>query len=107
MMAQSRGCLLLATLIEAGDWAGPVLALSPAGESGSKILKSAVGTVVVAVNNNDLLGGSHGVISDDDLDDFRQLTKGSVTRRLIEVDGLGPDGWSAETVAGLIRELAA
>jgi len=73
VIAQSRGCRLLAEHIVGGSspcWSGPVLALSPAGEWGLALTAAHSGRLLIAASGNDLieLGGAHPVIQRSDVE---------------------------------------
>jgi len=115
VVAQSRGCRLLAALLEPTDdateavWSGPVLVLSPAGGPtkdlgwGAKIFSSPAAAVVVAVSEGDL---STGAVSDGDLAELRELGSGhDASRYLFEVDAPQHGRWRPDEAMGLLRRV--
>jgi len=110
VMAYSRGCRLLAEHLLSAEciWAGPIILLSPAGEWGAKLLRSNACAVIVAVSDNDLVGhgGSHPVITEEDLEDMRCAVKEQGPSRHLVLAGVdaGIQGWANE-VAGFVHKI--
>lgn len=114
VVAQSRGCRLLVQHIIGGDdpcWAGPVLALSPAGEWGAALASSEVyeGRMLIAFSGRDMieLGGAHPVLTRSDVDAISLAVDASQAqgaRRLCyEEERRG--GW-AESVVAMALDVA-
>jgi len=108
VVAQSRGCRLVAEHLVGGTspcWAGPVLALSPAGQWGRVLMESPASAVLVAASGNDVieLSGHHAVLELADIEELRQTVSNKNGRSLVFDEQRHQLDWG-ETIGKLLHE---